>query len=136
MSAVVSFFGYLGKDAELSKDGKQHKYNVGVRGRKSKDGGEPETQWFTCWHYAAPEKLIQYLVKGTPVFISGELSASAAEGKQGGVFLNLNVNVRSFDLAGKASGGGGSTRGDYAPRDYPPPSSGQLSSAEIDELPF
>ena len=105
----LTIAGRLGRDAELrsTQTGKQVcGFSVAVDVRK---GGEKVTQWVECslWEKRG-EALVQYLKKGTPVAVTGDLSVRQYDGKNG-PGIAVECNVRDVALLGSA------TAGDRAP---------------------
>ena len=93
----VFFTGRIGKDAEARATqggttiaGFSVASDVGF-------GDKKETQWFDCSIFGkrAESGLIQYLVKGTQVAVSGDLSTREYNGK-----TYLQVRVDEIDLMG------------------------------------
>lgn len=99
---VFSFSGNLGKDATVRQAG-----NTSVAGfsvaATSGFGDKKQTIWVDCsiWGKQAESGLIDYLKKGQPVAISGELGTREYEGK---TYITCRVN--SVTLMDKAEGGG------------------------------
>lgn len=96
------FAGYIGQDAE-------HKPNVGESGVtnfslavKAGYGDREHTLWIKCalWGKRG-EKLAQYLLKGTPVTVCGELDLETFEKRDGTFDAAIKVNVAQITLQGK-----------------------------------
>ncbi|HAD32194.1 MAG TPA: single-stranded DNA-binding protein [Methylophaga sp.] len=71
-------------------------------------GDRQKTMWVRCnlWGNRATGGLIQYLVKGQSVAVSGELSENAFTGNDGIEKKSLELNVNSIDLIGSKKEGG------------------------------
>jgi single-strand DNA-binding protein len=69
-------------------------------------GDKQKTLWLraTCWNKA--EKMKEFLVKGNQISITGELSQTEYQAKDGSTKTSLDLNVHSIDLVGKKSEGG------------------------------
>jgi len=93
--------GNLGRDAETRQAGSATvasfplAVTVGFGERQS-------TMWVRCniWGARASGKLIQYLVKGQSVAVSGELTENAYTNNDGIEKKSLELNVNTIDLIG------------------------------------
>ncbi len=95
------FTGNLGQNAEVKytqSGGAVCNFSVAV---KSGYGEREKTNWVRCSMFGkkAEGQLPQYLLKGTQVAVSGELSLEEWEG-QNGKGAALALNVRDIDLIG------------------------------------
>ncbi len=90
--------GNLGKDCRTAQVGQHAVCNFALA-VKSGFGDRQQTLWVDCalWGKQAESKLVQYLVKGQQVALSGEVGTKEHEGK---VYLTLKVS--SIDLIGSA----------------------------------
>ena len=102
---LITISGNVGKDAELRtvRDTQVLSFNVGVKNGYGRDAG---SVWYRCslWGKAA-EAFANSLLKGTKVFITGELTHDEYEGK-----AQFNVRVGSIDTGPRpqAQANGGS----------------------------
>ena len=92
---VINISGRAGSDAQLrstSNGDSILSVNVAVDQRNGKD--DKTTNWYRCsiWGKRA-QTLAPYIMKGTRVFVCGELSMSEYEGKQ-----QLNVRVNDIEF--------------------------------------
>ena len=97
---LITISGNLGRDAELRTTRDNQKvcsFNVGVRNGFGREAG---SVWYRCtlWGKAA-EAFAPSLLKGTKVFVSGELIHGEYEGKPQYV-----VRVGSIDTSSRPSG--------------------------------
>ena len=94
---ILSITGNLGKDARTNKAGGTTVANFSVAVR-SGYGDKEQTIWVDCslWGKQAESKLVDYLVKGQQVAVSGEMGTKEHEGK---TYITLRVNT--IDLIGK-----------------------------------
>lgn len=138
MSNSISFVGKLGKDSErkATQSGQMLKFSVA----ENVGWGERKTvNWWNCSLFGkqAEGTLMDYLTKGTQVFIVGEVSFSEYEGK-----TYNNVTIKHIELVGsrdtqqqniapKAPQYGQRPQG-YAPK----PNAGGGTSDLDDDLPF
>lgn len=94
---VFTFTGNLGRDAQVRQAGGTSVagFSVAV---KSGYGDKAQTLWLDCslWGSRADSKLVDYLVKGQQVAVSGELGTREHEGK---TYLTCRVN--DITLVGK-----------------------------------
>lgn len=114
----ASFLGRLGKDAELieTKSGKSF-----VKFAVAEDvyaNGAKTTQWINCVDFRAStaDKLIDFLKKGTQVFIVGESRIAKWEDNNGVERTNLECVVSNIKLAGSAGGSSEGARKNEAPK--------------------
>lgn len=124
---AATVVGNLGRDAELKTVGNTSVLSFAVASeRKAK--GEKTTTWVSCSLWGSRgEALAQYLVKGTKVAVTGELSTreSAKTGK-----TYLEVRVDQLELLG-----GGSRERDVHQVRPPARSGGDEEYARDDEGP-
>lgn len=103
--------GNLGRDAELRQAGSNQVLGFSVAATTG-FGQREQTNWVNCsiWGKRG-EALAQYLTKGTPVTVTGEITTREYEGK-----TYLELNVYNVKLQGRASGAGGQ-QGSATPAD-------------------
>lgn len=99
-----TFAGRLGRDADLRQTpaGKSVcNFSVAVDKR---NGQDKVTMWIDAaiWEKRA-EALAQYLTKGTPVVISGEIGIRQYQAKDGTEKAALTCNVREITLMGSGT---------------------------------
>ena len=99
---VFTVTGNLGKDCEVKSIGASSVCNFTVAA-KSGFGDKVRTIWLDCalWGKQAESGLVQYLIKGQQVAVSGELGSRDHDGK---TYLTLRVNNISL-VGGKTEGG-------------------------------
>jgi single-strand DNA-binding protein len=98
---VFTFTGNLGRECRTANNGTAVcNFAVAV---KSGFGDNATTLWIDCalWGKQAESKLVNYLVKGQLVSVSGELGMREHEGKS-----YLTCRVSSISLVGGQSQGG------------------------------
>lgn len=108
MSNVLSFTGTLGRDCEQRfLPSGQSVLNFTVANNIG-FGDKQQTLWIRCalWGKRGEGKLQEFLVKGTQVFVSGELTQSEYT-KDGATRTQLELNCNVVDLVGKKGDGGG-----------------------------
>lgn len=97
----LTICGHIGANAEVgSKDGRQYTtFRVAVsRG----SGDKEETQWVSCIMSGDAGKLLQYLVKGQQVIVTGEAwMRLVSSPKLKRMVVGVDINVRSVELVGK-----------------------------------
>ncbi|NDV83427.1 single-stranded DNA-binding protein [Bacteroides sp. 51] len=99
----VEFIGYLGSDAEYSKEGDKDgiKFQVAEtkQGKPDAEGNRKEyTQWINCFRPVVSEDLLRTLKKGTRVFSRGSLRYKAYEGKDKNLGVRLNCRVTELEI--------------------------------------
>ena len=91
----------LGRDAESKQVGERNVINfTGATTRKWRDaqGNEQEhTDWVNCKYWTKSSKVAQYLTKGRPVFVQGNLETERWE-KDGNKYERVVVNVQDLQL--------------------------------------
>ena len=94
-----NFTGNLVRDAEVRKAGEDEvaSFTVAVNGRKDGDA-----LYVSC-SYWRPNRVVQYLTKGKPVLVSGEVKVDTYDAKDGSVRAAMRLTVRKLLLLG---GGG------------------------------
>lgn len=109
---LFAFTGNIGGDVKVNNAGGTAVANFSVA-VKAGYGDKAQTIWIACalWGKQAESKLIDYLVKGQGVAVSGELSTREHDGK-----TYLQVRVGKIDLVG----GGKSEGGNSAPQQSRP----------------
>jgi single-strand DNA-binding protein len=123
---ILTITGNLGKDARTNKAGGTTVSNFSVAVR-SGYGDNEKTIWVDCslWGKQAESKLVDYLIKGQQVAVSGEMGTKEHEGK---TYITLRVNA--IDLIGK--------KGDAPAPAATPPVVKQQQESVIDDsdIPF
>ncbi len=102
MSNQISFTGKLGQDAETKYTaGGMAICNFSVANNVGY-GDKKSTIWFRCAIFGkrAESGLVEYLIKGQEVFISGELKVNEYTAKDGTAKTSLEVNANIVDLVG------------------------------------
>jgi single-strand DNA-binding protein len=128
---LYAFTGNIGGDVKVNNVSGTSvaNFNVAV---KSGYGDKAQTIWITValWGKQAESKLIDYLVKGQGVAVTGELSTREHEGK-----TYLQVRANSVDLQGgsKQEGGNSSAR---TPQNKSKPSDPAPADDFSDDIPF
>jgi single-strand DNA-binding protein len=120
-----SFAGRLGGDAETrtTPSGKQVlAFSVGVT---TGFGQNKSTLWVACSMWGERgTKLAQYLTKGLPVAVAGEVSLRTYKDKQGEARGSMELNVQSVTMLGTAQS--------QAPREATAPAMPDFN----DDIPF
>ncbi len=140
---VVEIIGNLGADATVKEFSGQKFIAFNVAHTESYTDAQgtkrERTTWVSCLKYGE-SGVLNYLKKGTRVFVRGELSAKAYEAG-GAMQVGINCKVRELQLLG------GSSRAEQtdtqqpaagpAPANYPAPDNTPFPpSEETDDLPF
>jgi len=68
-------------------------------------GDRQKTLWLRVTYWNNAEKMKEFLVKGNQISITGELSQTEYQAKDGSTKTSLDLNVHSIDLVGKKSEG-------------------------------
>jgi single-strand DNA-binding protein len=103
MSNVFSFTGTVGRDAEVRyAPSGVAVLNVTVANNIG-FGDKQQTLWIRAVVFGkkAEGKLVEHLKKGQQVFVSGELTQSEYQAKDGTTKTSLELNATIIDLLGK-----------------------------------
>ena len=103
---ICTFTGNLGSDAELRRVGEKNtpllSWSLAVNDRRNDD-----VMWVRCnvWGKLAESKIADYLKKGTPVAVSGEIKIRDYEQNDGTPAYSVDLNVNSVELMGSKNNG-------------------------------
>lgn len=125
---LFAFTGNIGGDVKVNNAGGTAVANFSVA-VKAGYGDKAQTIWIACslWGKQAESKLIDYLVKGQGVAVSGELSTRENDGK-----TYLQVRVGTIDLVGSKSDSSGSSPKPQQSKPAPAPA----DDFDNSEIPF
>lgn len=95
----ITIAGTIGRDAELRSTGKDSVASFSVADNQA--GKDKDPLWWSCslWGKRA-ESLVQYLVKGQAVAVSGSVTERAWTDKDGNERKSLEVRVADVALQG------------------------------------
>ena len=131
---LFAFTGNIGGDVKVNNAGGTAVANFSVA-VKAGYGDKAQTIWIACalWGKQAESKLIDYLVKGQGVAVSGELSTREHDGK-----TYLQVRVGAIDLVGggKSDGGSQSASQQARPAQQSQQGAPKQPDALDDDIPF
>ena len=100
MMNSINLLGHVGKDSELryTKDGTAiMDFSLATKSGKDKK----EVTWFKCSMFGSrAEKLNQYVLKGTPLFVSGPVKLNQWIGKDGKPFAQIEVLASELSFVG------------------------------------
>ncbi len=104
---VFSFTGNLGRDGTTNNVSGTAVLNFAV-GVKSGFGDKEQTIWVDCalWGKQAESRLIEYMLKGQRVSVSGELGAREYQANDGTTKTAITCRVNQIGLEGSAQAGG------------------------------
>lgn len=93
----IEVIGNLGQDAEIKDfNGRRFVAFTVADSYNTKDQNGNTINhctWFSCTMNGEGGNLLQYLKKGTPVFVRGNLKAQTYNRRDGGVGIDLSVSV-------------------------------------------
>ena len=82
--AQITLIGHIGRDPELTSTPEGvavTRFSLAVSKKEGKEGKE-RTTWFNCTAFRGPAETIhQYVAKGSPLFVQGDLSVREYTGK-------------------------------------------------------
>lgn len=103
---IFSATGNLGKDAEQRHTANGDSIVTFSLPVKSGFGDKAKTAWVRCSLFGKRgESVLQYLVKGQLVGVSGEFSMNEWVNKEGQKVSTPEIRVNELDLLGKKTGG-------------------------------
>lgn len=127
----LEVIGNLGNDAEIKEFGGKKYVSMNVaHSEKRKDGGDT-TIWVSVLWYGEGGNLLQYLKKGTKVFLRGRLVPKAYLDKNNQPQCSVNMYANEVNLCGgKSENNNATSQGTTTPSVAPTPTPGE------DDLPF
>lgn len=104
---VFSFTGNLGRDGSANNVSGTAVLNFAV-GVKSGYGDKEQTVWVDCalWGKQAESRLVEYMLKGQRVSVSGELGTREYQANDGTTKTTITCRVNQIGLEGSAQSGG------------------------------
>lgn len=102
MSNSISFIGNCTTDAKVKNVNGNSVLEVTVANNVGY-GEKQSTNWIRVSYWKNAEKLANYLVKGQPVFVSGELTSNEYTTQDGRTKMQLSVRANNMDFVGKKS---------------------------------
>ena len=104
----TTIIGNIGKDASVSNTNGRNAVNFTVAVNKSykdKDNNKMTvTNWYSCtrWFNANESTdVVKYLLKGTQVYVEGNLQPTMYKNKDNQAAIDLKLNVKNIQLLGK-----------------------------------
>ncbi len=99
-------------------------------------GDNKRTLWLRCniWGKRAEGGLIQYLIKGAQVAVSGEISTSEWDKQDGGKGFSVELRVNDLDLLGGKPSGQGAGQGNVHKNANQASMEAQMPGISDDEL--
>lgn len=96
--------GYLGKDATLNQVNGKTVINFNIaHGEKYKDSSGNEinkTTWVSCGYWSDKTTIVQYLKKGTLIYVEGIPDIKTYKDNQGQMNANITLRVNNIQLLG------------------------------------
>ena len=133
---VGEIIGNLGSDAVV-KDFNGQKYvcmNIAHSAKKKNpDGTKTETTiWISALQYGDGGNLLQYLKKGTKVFVRGSVHVKTFQRQDGSFDSGININVSELNLCGSKNDQPGAAQ----PASQPAQQPAAAKKDPEDDLPF
>lgn len=101
---VTEVIGNLGNDAEVKtiKEKQCVVFSVAhtIFSKSDKEQNQETTLWVSCLWYGDGGNRLQFLKKGTKVFVRGETSINEYQDKEGKTHFSINIFVREIELCG------------------------------------
>lgn len=91
--------GYVGADARTNKNRKGFNFHVSHKFRNA--DSEEQTLWVCCF-VNFESKVMEYLKKGTQVYVCGDVYADVFHKEDGSHVPSVSLNVSRIELLGKA----------------------------------
>ena len=105
----IEVIGNLGKDAEVKEfSGKKYvcfsvAHTENVRAQKPGEPPVQRTTWLSVYWYGDGGAMLQYLKRGTKVFVRGTMRNNLYTDRTGQTRVDINVNAREVYLCGSVS---------------------------------
>ena len=102
----IEVIGNLGKDAEVKEfSGKKYTcfsmaHTENVRAQKPGEPPVQRTTWLSVYWYGDGGAMLQYLKRGTKVFVRGTMRNNLYTDRTGQTRVDINVNAREVYLCG------------------------------------
>lgn len=102
----IEVIGNLGKDAEVKEfSGKKYvcfsvAHTENVRAQKPGEPPVQRTTWLSVYWYGDGGAMLQYLKRGTKVFVRGTMRNNLYTDRTGQTRVDINVNAREVYLCG------------------------------------
>ena len=110
--------GRLGKDAELASFGERQSLKFTLACDHGK-GENVVTTWYDIIFFRT--QLQQYLTKGKDVLLTGRLDVRKSEGRDGKIYVNLNVYADELEFLSKGNSGYSQNQGYQQNQNYNQP---------------
>ena len=104
----IEVIGNLGKDAEVKEfSGKKYvcfsvAHTENVRAQKPGEPPVQRTTWLSVYWYGDGGAMLQYLKRGTKVFVCGTMRNNLYTDRTGQTRVDINVNAREVYLCGSS----------------------------------
>lgn len=103
MGNIITLPGRLGRDAEVRQTANGTKllsFSLAVDERTGKQTDETRTDWYSITSFLPNHtgKFAEYMKKGQPVMVTGNLHPSIYIGRDGQSHIDLNVNAFQIDF--------------------------------------
>lgn len=100
----LEVIGNLGADAEVKTINEREYVTFSVaHTERGKGEDNDKTIWVSALWGGNGGKLLQYLKKGTKVFLRGDLNVNLFQSKSGAYDYSINVMVREIQLCGSSN---------------------------------
>lgn len=130
----LSIIGNLGADAQVqSTNGSSFiVFRVACSEKFTTNGQEQsQTTWYSCYYHKSDSQVVQFLTKGTKVFIQGRPRYQIYDSfKHHCKMIDVSISVTNLELCGGSS----PASGDGSPSDSP--AGGSSDSSSEDSAPF
>lgn len=99
---VSEVIGNLGQDAEIKTIAEKNYVSFSVAHTifSKENNGSETTLWISCLWYGDGGNRLQFLKKGTKVYLRGDTSIKEYQDKEGKVHTSVNIFVRELELCG------------------------------------
>lgn len=89
------FIGHLGQDATFNEEKKVINFSLAIDQSYKKENGEKveKTEWVQCAYWTSSDAVLQFLKKGSAVYVEGKPGINAYINKAGEIISNLTLKV-------------------------------------------
>jgi single-strand DNA-binding protein len=140
----TTVIGHLGQDARINDVRGKQVINFSVahteKWKDDKGTQQERTTWVNCAKWikdGQTSKLVDYLKKGTQVYVEGQISTKVYQNQQGAWVSDLQLRIDSLELLGSAKpkATDGSTQ-DTTTQPQAQGAQGDAGKGPYDDLPF
>lgn len=137
----LEVIGNLGSDAEIKIFGERKYVSFSLAHSEKHKDGNSETVWVNVLWYGEGGNLLQYLTKGTKLFVRGRFAPKAYTDNSGQPKCSVNVYATEVTLCGSRNDSNANNQQQQqvtatAPQPVPQLPAAPITTTQEQELPF